>query len=82
MSDTKNVYLPIGTMNASSNKNDGESPYTLSRDARIAVIGAGVAGIATAAALTTAGYKQILVYEKNDGLGGVWHHNYPGASGK
>lgn len=51
------------------------------RDRSIAVIGAGVAGIATAAALSTAGYTHFVVYDKNDGIGGVWHHNYPGATG-
>jgi cation diffusion facilitator CzcD-associated flavoprotein CzcO len=61
--------------------NGGIYQRNIPRDRPIAVIGAGVAGIATAAALSTAGYTNFVVYDKNDGIGGVWHHNYPKASG-
>ena len=50
-------------------------------DGRIAVIGAGVAGVATATALHAAGLE-FVVYDRNDGVGGLWFQNYPGASGK
>ena len=49
-------------------------------DERIAIIGAGVAGVATAAALNTAGYTNIVVYDQHDRIGGLWVNNYPGAS--
>ncbi|KAL8483499.1 hypothetical protein ACS0TY_026257 [Phlomoides rotata] len=38
----------------------------------VAVIGAGVAGLATARALKGEGHHQVLVYEKSDKLGGTW----------
>jgi 4-hydroxyacetophenone monooxygenase len=49
-------------------------------EGRIAVIGAGVAGVATATALHAAGLE-FVVYERQDGVGGLWFQNYPGASG-
>jgi cation diffusion facilitator CzcD-associated flavoprotein CzcO len=49
-------------------------------EGRIAVIGAGVAGVATATALNAAGLD-FVVYERNPGVGGLWFQNYPGASG-
>lgn len=55
--------------------------YELRYDERIAIIGAGVAGIATAAALNSAGYINIVVYDKHDTMGGLWVDNYPNASG-
>jgi cation diffusion facilitator CzcD-associated flavoprotein CzcO len=55
--------------------------YYLSKDSAVAIIGAGVAGVAAAAALHTAGYTNIVVYEKNCGIGGLWYQNYPGAAG-
>lgn len=41
---------------------------------KVAVIGAGVAGLATARALKSEGYDhhQVVVYEKSDKLGGTW----------
>jgi cation diffusion facilitator CzcD-associated flavoprotein CzcO len=50
-------------------------------DERIAIIGAGVAGIATAAAFHRAGYSNIVVYDKHETMGGLWVDNYPNASG-
>jgi heterodisulfide reductase subunit A-like polyferredoxin len=49
-------------------------------EGRIAVIGAGVAGVATATALHAAGLE-FVVYERQGGVGGLWFQNYPGASG-
>ncbi|GAA4400962.1 flavin-containing monooxygenase [Tsukamurella soli] len=43
------------------------------------VIGAGVAGIATAYTLQQAGFTDVVVLEKGTDVGGVWHWNrYPG----
>lgn len=42
----------------------------------VAIIGAGVAGIATAKALHNAGIP-CKVFEKSDRLGGVWARGYP-----
>jgi cation diffusion facilitator CzcD-associated flavoprotein CzcO len=45
----------------------------------VAIIGAGLGGIATAANLARAGFLNFIVYEKAAGPGGVWWHNtYPG----
>lgn len=45
---------------------------------RVAVIGAGVSGIATAYRLLRQGFE-VEVFERSDGAGGVWHKNrYPG----
>ena len=46
---------------------------------RIAIIGAGMAGILSAVKLTEAGLTDVTVYEKADRLGGTWRENtYPG----
>jgi heterodisulfide reductase subunit A-like polyferredoxin len=58
-----------------------DHPYYISKDSSIAIIGAGVAGVAAAAALYTIGYTNTIVYERNCGIGGLWYQNYPGASG-
>jgi len=47
----------------------------------VAVVGGGIGGIAAATMLKRAGYDDVTVFEKNAGLGGVWHANtYPGAA--
>ncbi|NUU19985.1 MAG: FAD-dependent oxidoreductase [Streptomycetaceae bacterium] len=47
---------------------------------RVAVIGAGFAGLCMAIRLRRAGIDDFTVYEKADDLGGVWRDNtYPGA---
>ena len=47
----------------------------------IAIIGAGLSGIATVVKLRKAGYTDITVYEKADRVGGTWRENtYPGLS--
>jgi cation diffusion facilitator CzcD-associated flavoprotein CzcO len=47
----------------------------------VAVVGAGIGGIAAATMLKRAGYYNVTVFERNAGLGGVWHANtYPGAA--
>jgi heterodisulfide reductase subunit A-like polyferredoxin len=45
----------------------------------IPVIGAGFGGIAAVIALKQAGYRNVVVLEKGDEVGGVWRANtYPG----
>ncbi|MEZ5572419.1 MAG: NAD(P)/FAD-dependent oxidoreductase [Halioglobus sp.] len=51
------------------------------RQPRIAIIGAGMSGIAAVVKLQKAGYSDITVYEKTDKVGGTWRENtYPGLS--
>jgi cation diffusion facilitator CzcD-associated flavoprotein CzcO len=46
---------------------------------RVAVIGAGMAGILAAIKLDEAGFDDVVVFEKADRLGGTWRENtYPG----
>jgi cation diffusion facilitator CzcD-associated flavoprotein CzcO len=46
---------------------------------RVAVVGAGMAGIATVVRLRQAGITDVVVYEKADRVGGTWRENtYPG----
>jgi cation diffusion facilitator CzcD-associated flavoprotein CzcO len=47
----------------------------------IAIIGAGLGGLAAAIALKQAGYTNLAIYEKADRVGGTWAQNtYPGCS--
>lgn len=49
------------------------------RTPRIVIIGAGMAGIATAVTLQEAGFHDFTILEKGSDVGGVWHWNrYPG----
>lgn len=49
------------------------------RGVRVAIIGAGLGGIAAAVRLKRSGITSFTVFEKADGPGGVWWHNdYPG----
>ena len=51
------------------------------RELRLAVIGAGMAGILSAIKLKQAGLVDFTVYEKADRVGGTWRENtYPGLS--
>ncbi len=51
------------------------------RPLRVAVIGAGMAGILSAIKLIEAGLTDFTVYEKGDRVGGTWRENtYPGLS--
>lgn len=59
------MTMPVGTGTA--------------RDPRIVIIGAGVAGIATAYTLKKAGFNDFTILEKGSDVGGVWFWNrYPG----
>ena len=47
----------------------------------IAIIGAGFGGIGLAITLKKAGIESLTIFEKAEGVGGVWRHNtYPGAA--
>jgi len=47
----------------------------------VAVIGAGLGGIAAVIELKRAGFDDVVVFEKADDVGGVWRENtYPGAA--
>lgn len=48
---------------------------------RVAIVGAGFGGIATAIALRRAGIERFALYERAPSLGGVWWYNdYPGSA--
>jgi cation diffusion facilitator CzcD-associated flavoprotein CzcO len=47
----------------------------------IAVVGGGFGGVGAAVMLRRAGYEDVVVFEKGERVGGVWHANtYPGAA--
>src|SRR5215468_12046794 len=49
------------------------------RELRVAIIGAGMAGILSGVRLLEAGIPDFTIYEKGDGAGGTWRENtYPG----
>ncbi|SEG08429.1 Predicted flavoprotein CzcO associated with the cation diffusion facilitator CzcD [Thermomonospora echinospora] len=51
------------------------------RDLSIAVVGAGFSGIGLAIGLKQAGFTDLTIFDKADGVGGVWRDNtYPGAA--
>ncbi len=48
---------------------------------RVAIIGAGFGGLGLAITLKKAEIEELTIFEKADGVGGVWRHNtYPGAT--
>ncbi len=54
-------------------------PFAAKREPGVVIIGAGVAGIATAVTLQRAGFNDFTILEKGSDVGGVWHWNrYPG----
>ena len=53
----------------------------MSTQRSIAVVGGGFGGVGAIVMLKRAGYDDVTVFERGDGIGGVWHHNtYPGAA--
>jgi hypothetical protein len=51
------------------------------RDVRVAIVGAGFGGIGAAIRLREAGYEDLVILERADGLGGTWWANtYPGCA--
>ena len=59
-----------------------DGPWTQEgRTPKIAIIGAGMSGIAAVVKLRKAGYTDLTVFEKADRVGGTWRDNsYPGLS--
>jgi dimethylaniline monooxygenase (N-oxide forming) len=45
---------------------------------RVAIVGAGVAGLQAADELAKVGIKEVVVFEGSDRVGGVWRDNYAG----
>ena len=53
----------------------------MSRRPSIAIVGGGFGGVGAATMLRREGYEDVTVFEKAEGVGGVWHRNtYPGAA--
>ncbi|MCG8669874.1 MAG: NAD(P)/FAD-dependent oxidoreductase [Pseudomonadales bacterium] len=51
----------------------------ISSDKRIIIVGAGFSGMGCAIKLLEAGHRNLVIYEKNKGVGGTWETNrYPG----
>jgi cation diffusion facilitator CzcD-associated flavoprotein CzcO len=56
-------------------------PHTETRDAQIAIAGAGLAGLGMAIGLRRDGIEDFVVLERADDLGGTWRDNsYPGCA--
>ncbi|MFO0690542.1 MAG: NAD(P)/FAD-dependent oxidoreductase [Myxococcota bacterium] len=54
---------------------------TTRRALRIAIIGAGPGGLCMAIKLREAGFRDLVLFEKTDRVGGTWNHNrYPGCA--
>jgi len=54
---------------------------SLPEHVRVVVVGAGFAGIGAAIALREAGYRDVLVLERAEAIGGTWRDNtYPGCA--
>lgn len=57
------------------------APSALPAHSRVVVVGSGVAGIAAAIALRSAGESDVVVLEQADEVGGTWRDNsYPGCA--
>ena len=54
-------------------------PHESSRPIRIVIVGAGPGGLCMAVRLKQAGFDDLVIVEKAEGVGGTWRHNrYPG----
>ncbi|KAL3615579.1 hypothetical protein CASFOL_041240 [Castilleja foliolosa] len=62
--------MTIDTLSSSSPPNSNKLS-TAQRRLKVAIIGAGVSGLATSAALVSEGHF-VTVYEKSNRLGGTW----------
>jgi len=60
--------------NVAGDSSDGDA-FDPGKVKRVAVLGAGVAGLQAAQQLKLAG-KEVVVFEKSSGVGGVWRANY------
>jgi cation diffusion facilitator CzcD-associated flavoprotein CzcO len=68
-------------MRLSMSPHDSADPSPRTASPRIAIVGAGFAGIAMAIRLRQAGIESFTIYEQADGVGGTWRANtYPGAA--
>ncbi|MEM9256202.1 MAG: NAD(P)/FAD-dependent oxidoreductase [Pseudomonadota bacterium] len=68
-------------MTADSNEHADAGWARAGQQPRIAIIGAGMSGIAAVVKLREAGFTELTVYEKSDRVGGTWRENtYPGLS--
>lgn len=80
------IVTKDGNLATSAQDNSGssssENHWTQSgRQPRVAIIGAGMSGIAAVVKLEKAGYTDLTVFEKGDRVGGTWRENtYPGLS--
>jgi cation diffusion facilitator CzcD-associated flavoprotein CzcO len=60
---------------------NGAGAHRARASLRIAIVGAGFAGIGLAIQLKKHGYRNIVLFEKADRIGGTWRENsYPGAA--
>ena len=56
-------------------------PQRTHANLRIAIVGAGFAGIGAAVVLHRAGFTNVTIFERGHGVGGTWRENtYPGAA--
>lgn len=53
---------------------DGKEPVAQTK--KVAIIGAGVAGLQLAERLLSCGITQLTIFEKASTVGGVWRENY------
>ena len=65
---------PNGAGDSSDIDGDGDA-FDPGEVKRVAVLGAGVAGLQAALQLKLAG-KEVVVFEQSSGVGGVWRANY------
>ncbi len=68
-------------MNGAVDGRNGANGAGPTREVRVAIIGAGVGGIAAAVHLRRAGYRDLVLLERGDEPGGTWRDNtYPGCA--
>ncbi len=71
------LALPEGASAEPAVPADGAGDAT--REVETLILGAGVSGIAAAAALRKSGREDFVIIDRAEGVGGTWHHNrYPG----
>ena len=78
---SRSESLPTAYDSSNSGSTTEPSSHGGKKKGKVAIIGAGVAGCAMAAALRD--YRiDFVVYDKNSKPGGLWADNYPGAKGE
>lgn len=68
------LQTSVCTMTASTENVDHDSPPLVPKSGRVAIIGAGAAGLQAARQLEAAGYSP-HIYEASDHVGGVWAYS-------